>query len=131
MVLKIISFLPGEIICCSKTSKPRRNGTLMRFSLLNSGLPLFITTSEISKRAALLPMSIAASLIYCAGFSGSRNNFTSQLLQYLESGFCIPDVFLIEVIIYFDLRSYLFLFVIAFVFITQFIIKPSCLYVVR
>ena len=55
----------------SNTSKPKRSGARTSAALINSGFPCGpFTTSEIRRRAALLPISIAANLnVYgCLGF---------------------------------------------------------------
>ena len=67
----IISTLFGGISPLSKTSKPSRKGARTSAAFINSGLPCGpIITSEIRSLAALLPISIAASLnVYgCLGF---------------------------------------------------------------
>jgi hypothetical protein len=56
-------FFSADTILFSKTSNPKRRGTRTRFNLLKEVLPsLSCTTSLMSSRAALLPISIAASI---------------------------------------------------------------------
>src|SRR5687767_15548809 len=67
----IFSTLFAGISPWSNTSKPRRSGARTSAALINSVLPWGpFTTSEIRRRAALLPISIAANLnVYgCLGF---------------------------------------------------------------
>src|SRR5215510_12155982 len=104
MVLMILSVFDAEISPLSNTSKPRRSGTRMRVIFINSGVTRVPgTTSLINNLAALLPISMAANL------------------TMLQSFFC-------KEIIGFDLGTY---FLFSFgrdVFITQFIVQPSCLH---
>ena len=80
MESKIIVFRSGPISPFVKTSIPKRSGILKRLSLVNSGLPFLVSvTSLISNLAALLPISMAAILIFSKIFwkfsQNSRKNF--------------------------------------------------------
>src|SRR5579871_3079754 len=93
MVLTIIAVFSWEISFFSNTSKPRRSGTLTRLSLLNSGLPFSVVTSEISNLAALLPISIAASLIYWVWFIKQQQFFLLCQLVVLSVFRCALSFF--------------------------------------
>src|SRR6266487_176093 len=106
MVLMILSTFVAEISPLSNTSKPRRRGTRTSASFINSGLALLPgITSLINNLAALLPISMAANLTMLQNF------FRKKMIS-------------------FKLRT---CFLFAFernIVIAQFIIQPSCIYII-
>src|SRR5690606_4788111 len=84
IVLITLSALAADISPLEKTSKPRRSGTRTRAILINSGFPFgFSSTSLINSLAALLPISMAASL----------NLGQCFFKQIIIDGFLRPDLF--------------------------------------
>ncbi len=90
------------MVFVSNTSKPSLNGTLTRFSLLKKGFPFGCTvTSLMSNLAALLPISIAASINLIGRFdqiSGKKKQ-SGKLLS------AFADYFFMQVIIGFHLGA--------------------------
>src|SRR6185295_12070394 len=106
MVLMILSVLAAEISPLSNTSKPKRRGTRIRAIFMNSGVTRVpLTTSLINNLAALLPISMAANL------------------TMLQSFFC-------EEMVGFDLGTYFLFSFERNIFIAQFIVEPSCFYII-
>src|SRR5258706_2243232 len=101
----IFSTLEADISPLSNTSKPKRRGTRTSTTLIKSKTPWGPDiTSVINNLAALLPMSMAASLTV-----------------YLR--------FFVQVVISFYLGSDL-LFCCSDIFIAEFIIQPSCFHII-
>src|SRR5689334_10482585 len=102
----ILSVLAAEISPLSNTSKPRRRGTRIRVIFINSGVTRVPgTTSLINNLAALLPISMAANL------------------TMLQNFFC-------KEMIGFDLGAYFLFSFRRDIFVAQFVIQPSCLYII-
>jgi hypothetical protein len=76
----------SEIALLSNTSKPSRSGTRTKFNFWNLGFKVLpFSTSVIRSRAALLPMSMAASF----NLSGVlfRSGDLSMLQRYSQIGY--------------------------------------------
>src|SRR5215471_17941623 len=85
-------------------------------------------TSEIRSLAALLPISIAASLIdYCIiPPSSGRYCLSKRLLRSFSKG----DGLLLQIIIYFYLRADLLMPLIAHIPVAEFIVQNSGFYII-